>query len=408
MRIDIPQEEKVLLGRWIDKKRRQNLKSEGKSYRIDFFTEGECAKATYHKLTHGIALQESEHYDKLLKKLGYHYPYDEDFTGLYATYEKSLSALDIKTLLTEMKKLWRDLKVYESFPYLSTTRRVIEELIILKKPNDLKKPVFQSILEDFIFIPDAFKDGFAAICLYYFQEAIQDKTFLPYMKEVGIINEHSSIRNKNLWLNVLVTSNLYYDATVLCEELKSAIPEENSLQYFQILLSEAFLALSIQPDKFEKISQKLQQHPVMKKREDSVYHLIALRYFLTNQEEKAYPYFLKALQNKKDLFPDLLYCYYISGKYNYELPAWMREKINVDKEEYCVQVLYKFYWLKLTNHKASTLENHIVNHCKYILKEFIPPFIIKNILDDEFKRLSAITGHTSSYYHFRAYKIKAR
>lgn len=74
--IDIPQNEKVPVGKAIEFLRRKKFKSDP-AFKVERFIEEVCSKATYTKLRK-TPLKESEIYDRLLKKLGLVYPYDEN------------------------------------------------------------------------------------------------------------------------------------------------------------------------------------------------------------------------------------------------------------------------------------------------------------------------------------------
>lgn len=73
MLLDIPDEDKICLGYFINYKRKKMYQKEKQKYCIVRFIDGICSKQTYNRLSNGQIVKNNEIYDILLARLGYHF-----------------------------------------------------------------------------------------------------------------------------------------------------------------------------------------------------------------------------------------------------------------------------------------------------------------------------------------------
>lgn len=78
MLIDISESDKIRVGLAIDLRRKEHFKKTGdKSFKIINFINGICSRETYNRISKGLLVKESDHYDQLLQKIHRKYNYEE-------------------------------------------------------------------------------------------------------------------------------------------------------------------------------------------------------------------------------------------------------------------------------------------------------------------------------------------
>lgn len=392
MLIDIPNEEKVKIGKFIDQQRRYRFKQlKEAQFKIDPFICGICSKQTYQKLKKEPIL-ESEIYDELLHKLGFEYDYENNNhldtieEKLYLYYQD----YDFDKAYSYTNEEW--------LPYLETRKKYPYEYLLWKCLTDDDVDTY---LDSFYMLNKKEKEIFSIIILKKVYEDSADKD-IP-LENLCI---HLNV-TKIQYLFVLIKQEKFYRASVLCHELLST--DLNAKETILCLIGKLFILNAVEPSSFYKQAQQLINHPKFKECKDTllvnnVYHVIGLYEYKEHHYDEAWDCFIKVVDNSSFIFPEILMMEHICTLENKELPVHLKH-LDLSNQDADYVTLYKYFQYKREKKDYDFLNQYLMDCCAPLIPSSYPTWILKEIIRDEFQWISKQTSKTKYYYQFnRLYK----
>ncbi len=392
MLLDIPNKEKVVIGKFIDQERKYRFKElKQKQFKINTFIEGICSKQTYQKLKKE-PLIESQIYDELLKRLGFKYDYTNNRNlenveqQLYQYYKE----YDVKKAKTYIDEIW--------IPYLDSRKIYPHEYIVLKC---LEEDNISRYLESMYMLNDIEKEIFSILLLHKVYQEIEC-TEIPF-ETLSIQLNVTRIQ----YLFVLIKQEKYFQASIVCYELLGSKLSEKEILLCWI--AKLFILNAIEPSDFYSQAQKLMKHPKFSECEDTllvnnVYHVVGLYEYKNHHYEKAWDYFFHIVKDSRFTFPELLLMEHISTLTNKRIPEDL-EPIDVLNQEKEYVTLYTYYQYKKEKREYDFLNQYLIESCAPLIPNTYPTWILKGIIRDELQWISKQTKETKYYYQFnRLYK----
>lgn len=392
MLIDIPNEDKVVIGKFIDYERKYRFKNlKQKQFKIDSFIDGICSKQTYQKLKKEPLL-ESQVYDELLQKLGLEYDYTNNSNlenveqQLYQYYQE----YDVKRAKKYIDESW--------IPYLDSRKMYPHEYVVWKC---LKEDDVNSYLESMYMLNDIEKEIFSILLLH---KAYQDIDCVEIPFET--LRIHLNV-TKIQYLFVLIKQEKFFQASIECYKLLASNLSEKEILLCWI--AKLFILNAIEPDAFYAQAQKLIKHPKFSECEDTllinnVYHVVGLYEYKRHHYEKAWNYFTYIVEDARFTFPELLFMEHISTLANKRMPENLKH-VDVSNQEQEYVILYTYYQYKKEKRDYDFLNQYLMESCAPLIPNTYPTWILKEMIRDELQWISKQTKETKYYYQFnRLYK----
>lgn len=412
MLIDIPEDDKIRVGYFIDIERKHKNKKD-KAFIIENYIKDICSRQTYNKIVKGMPLKESEVYDQLLEKLGYQYNYDDSHTKNISNNTKIMNkALNEKNLTIFYRVLFQcieELKAFNTKPIEVTTYTCYQIIQKTETQTKLSKTDFNYLIDHFAVVRNDEKEIIAYfIFSYLYHQDISDKNLKYTIQRVDFFNVKEPY-NKVYVLDLLVRLQQYYDASVYCDKLLTELKSTGNMEaYMECLLTRIMLVSEIQPGSFEKYKQKFFEIQNEDKKGIHLcefYHIAGLHYYRNKKMEQAYECFLKAVQNKKFLFPEIIFINHIATLLHYEIPMELKIEQNVERYDEVWQYMYKFYCMKHRNESLEILEEYLWKNGRRIVKVTYPAWMMKNIIVAELTEIANCTGNRKRLYQFNNIKV---
>ena len=393
MLIDIPNEEKVIIGKFIDEQRKYRFKvKKEQSFKIDSFIDSICSKQTYQKLKKA-PLIESEIYDSLLKRLGFEYNYEQlgksELIKIENSIYKSFLAFDISGVYDKLKN--------ELVPFLENLQKYPHEYILLEA---LKADSIYVYENAFYILNDIEKEMISFLSL---------KKMYQYVIEPHVLDSYriTEASTKIQYLFVLIKSEKYYQASILCHELLSS--ELNEKMILLCLIAKLFILNAIESDGFDELASRIINYPHFIEYEDqmlvnNVYHVIGLYQYRKKDYNAAWNCFEKVIENKSFLFPEILLMEHICTLTNKEMMVNLNlSDISHFDKDYIV--LYKYFLYKKESKDYECLNHYLIDSCVPLIKDTYPQWMLIDIIRDELRWLSKQNQDTKYLYQFnRLYK----
>lgn len=380
--IDIPQNEKVPVGKAIEFLRRKKFKSDP-AFKVERFIEEVCSKATYTKLRK-TPLKESEIYDRLLKKLGLVYPYDENDQRRFLAMEKKCVWAFVYRDRNEKNLLYhlideykRSNTVYAHLKYLALTDLSLSANDLLDIHELLDSPIKEILMNHVI---DAL-----------------ERSDPKATTEIGHRLELETIRHQIDYLFLIIRNEQYYEAVALCEKLLSAasFPKDQA----KVRIAQLLLLHSIEPQNFDEKAYALRQDPLFSLIEQDWIHICALHAYFSKDRTKAKAFFMKEINCEKTFFPAILFLAHMHDpKTTFDDSVFHRFDASKFPIEY--QHLYHYFEMKFDHASFETLENYLWTVCRKEIKEFYPKAVIARLIHDELQWISEQTGNRARLYAF--------
>lgn len=381
--IDIPQNEKVPVGKAIEFLRRKKFKSDP-AFKVERFIEGVCSKATYTKLRK-TPLKESEIYDRLLKKLGLVYPYDENDQKRFLAMEKKCVWAFIhrdrneKNLLRHLiDEYKRSNTVYAYLKYLALSDRSLLAADLLDIHELLDSSPIKEILMNHVI-------------------DVLERSDPKATTEIGHRLKLETIRNQIDYLFLIIRNEQYYEAVALCEKLLGAasFPKDQA----KVGIAQLLLLHSIEPQNFDKKAHALRQDPLFSLVEQDWIHICALHAYFSKDHTKAKAFFMKEIHCEKTFFPAILFLAHMHDpKTKFDDSVFHRFDAGKFPIEY--QHLHHYFEMKFDHASFETLENYLWTVCRKEIKEFYPKAVIAQLIHDELQWISEQTGNRARLYAF--------
>lgn len=382
--IDIPEQEKVQIGKIIEFLRKKEFKKNDPSFKVERFIENICSKATYVKLRKE-PLKESEIYDSLLKKLNLSYPYDQSTHQTIIKLENTcLNAFicrqsDYPEILRNLSDLYASShSVYDHLISEALSNRSYSVADLLKIFHFVRFPMNEIVMNKMI-------DRLVSLPPSALTPEIQKQLCFRTM------------RNKIDYLFLIIRNEYYYEAVVLCESLfhDATLPEDIA----KLKIARLFLLHNIDPQHFDEAADALRQDPLFYLMEQDWIHICAIHACFSHDFKKAEPLFLKEAACKKTFFPAILFLAHMHrAEENFDLSIFHRFEIDSFPVEY--QHLYTYFEMKFARSSFEKLEDYLWNVCRKEIKEFYPSNIIAQLIHDELLWISENTGNRARLYAF--------
>lgn len=381
MLLDIPEQEKLEIGRILEFKRKHIGLS------VDTLTDKVCSKNTYYKLLKS-SIAESEIYDMLLNKVGLYYAYENKSHLAYDCLWDFFLQEDWKNYYKQIDELLEkiDKTDVQSYPLFLA-------LWIIKTPLDMEGIC---ILELFPLLSNKFQELLSNAVMSYFYEEKKEDTyeFLENLKK-------DTFTNQKQYLFCLIKAKKYYSASVLCEHL---LQQSNKKQRFSILLAKLFLVEEIQPSLFEGCLKELQQNLSYKEdwEYDQFMYTAGVFYYKHKNYEKAWPFLNKALQAETFKPMSLLFMLHIETLTNLKLDKkeeYFKSIENSNTSE-ALQTMLTYYKKKYENLSCKKLSDYLWNTCRKQISMFYPQKMMHDIIKDELYWISMQDGDKKRYYSF--------
>ena len=413
MKLDMTVSDKIRIGFFIDFQRKNHATTyANKDFIIENFIYDICSKQTYNKIVKGQPLKESEIYDQLLQRLGYKFNYDGDkIVNIEDIEEKISKALKNKNLTafySLLRQLIQILLEFQTCPFQYTALQCF--LILAKSEKTTKMPK-----KDVCFLINCYRvlnDTEKEICAYFifrymYDHDVSDKELNTMIQKINI-RDLNEVYNKIFILNLMIRLQQYYDASVYCEKLLTSLQGKEEFYYMECLLTRLFLVSEIQPDSFEYYKKEyleLSNHNGNKTNMCNFYHIAGLYYYRHKDMEKAYQYFLKAINKSEYFFPEIILLNHIATLYHKELPENLKKERNVEKFDEEWQILYRFYCMKHQGENKKLLEDYLWKYGRKLVKKSYPSWMMKNIITTEFAAIAEETGNRKRLYQFNKTNI---
>ncbi len=381
--IDIPKDEKVQVGKAIDYLRKKEFKK-NPSFKIEYFIETICSKATYVKLRK-IPLKESEIYDSLLAKLNLIYPYDpREQTKLFHTEKLMEDAFihrdpDEKKLLDSLINYYSTShSVYDRLKYIAFKDSAMSVPELLAIYEIVQSPIREVIMNRIIDV----------------LESMPPSAMSDYIK--SRLHFHT-IRNQIDYLFLIIRNKHYYQAVALCESLlrSATLPIDRA----KIRIAKLILLHQIDPRHFDLEAQALSNDPSFPLVREDWIHICAFHAYNQNDYDRAQLLFEEEIKNQKTFFPAILFLAHMHDpKIEFSQEVFCRYNIQDYPVEY--QHLYTYFKMKFSHSSFSILESYLWNICRKEIKEFYPENIIIRLIHDELEWISENTGNRTKLYMF--------
>ena len=372
-RIDIPNQEKVYVGKVIEFSRKQN------NFTIDAIIDGICSKQTYYKLQKE-PLSESEYYDQLLERVGLFYDYDSQnpisLDGLWNAFcEQEWSLFD-----QEIQGLKEQIMNPDVYQYvLSGAIQCIEQ----KQDIAYAKQLLPLLHDDL-------KEIVSYFVLWKIYES-----YVQYKEDVSYLSLKTEI-NQCQYLFLLIKNEQYYDASVLCEKLLQSTKGKN---HDLARIAKLFLLLAIQPEDFVTQCEWIQKNEQLTADSFHAYELLyvtGIFYYKQENYKKAWSYFIQLKDIPQFHIPVLLFLYHMET-----ITSYVLDKHPIpDTTEKDMKVLLTSYEMKYKGDSLQELEKYLWTECRKVIQCFYPPELAQKIIQDELFWIAQQTGNKSRYYQF--------
>lgn len=404
MLIDISNQDKKLIGLFIDFRRKQ-YKRKDNNFLIENFIKDICSKQTYNKISKGIEVKESQLYDNFLTKLHYTYLYDDiKKSEISKKEEKLLSLLEKEDKTLFYKQLDTFIKKFMPFQVFALESVLLESFMILRNKN-LNDQDIDILLQLYPILDDIAKE----ICGYFLLQHVYhyqaDKYHYSLLEDMGLI-KLKTISNRWWILNLLIRWELYYLASVDCENLlKLCKIEKNRRMEHRIKITRLFIIMAIESNSFEKYADEIESYTFCKPELDcfdtyQFMHVVGLYHYCKKDYDKAWKYLSKSVYYEKGYFPEIIFLNHIATVQGNKLPNDLIKKETVSAVEKEYQVLYQYFCMKHNGFNIQALEDYLWQHCRWLVKETYPSWIMKDIIHSELDWISQQTGNRKRLYQF--------
>lgn len=377
MLIDIPNDEKIIIGKAIEFTRKQQNTT------INTLIEGVCAKQTYYKIQKEV-ISESEIYDVLLNKLNLFYDYEcksiVSCEGLWNAFLKQ----DWTQFNIEKKSIRSKLNKEEIHGFiLKNVLDMIENKIDLKIVKELLPLISEEMQEILSYF----------VLKFLYAEDIQSDSDLSYLKMETFLNQKE-------YLYLLIKLERYYEATTLCNYLLS---ETKGEIHYLTLIAKLFIIQAIEPIHFDECCEAIMKDEFYIPDSDSAYlfmYTAGMFYYTHTNYEKAWSYLSKACIQSKYRIPGLLFLYHMETITGHKLPHRYIDEVCECPTEDIFMLLFHYYQMKYRNETYDILEDYLWEHCRYIILKSYPQEIARRIIHDELYWIASKTGDKKRYYQF--------
>lgn len=382
MLLDIPNKEKLYIGRVIDLRRKQL------GLTVEFIIEGICSRNTYYKLQKEPIL-ESEIYDGILKKLDLYYDYrqntnakdyslidlwisfrNENWKEFYIEKDNILRRIDSKNVkLYPISEALSRMKIEEkcSFDHLSDLLALLE--------YELKEMVLNFVITNF----------------YEYKEV---ETY-DYLDSLNI----ELYTNKVQYLFCLIKAEKYYNAVILCESL---LKEKNQKNYHLAQLGKLYIIYFIQPNMLDEYSKELFNNVKLKEQYLELEFAFGVFCYVNKNYDKAWKYLSNTIKIEKYRTISLLYLNHMETITDYSLldnKKYLSDISSLSNDK-CIKAILYYYKLKNNNVSLEKLSDYLWNDCRKVTNQFYPEHIMKTIIRDELCWISSLTGDKKRFYRY--------
>lgn len=416
MRIDISEQDKIRTGIAIDIRRKAALKKTGnKVYTIVHFIDGICSKQTYNRMAKGLPVKESERYDQILNRLNCKYNYDDRSVEQYVSQEiKLINCLRKDDSSAFFQHLRGVMKTLEKHKHCILEAILLQNLNIIAKfkSTRITNDEFQFLVYSYPTLDEKGKEITANFILYYVYHYQATKDTFEFVKRYIDFAALQEKFNHVRVLDIMIRFQNYYDASNYCEKLLTKYHNPSDATHFYCLIARLFLISQIQSESFEYYKQPLLAYDCIKNGIRTKYyydyiHVLGLHAFTKNELEKAFSYFIIAVEDKRYFFPEIIYLYSIEGRTSLRLPTHLATPTPISelKETYDENwiVLYNYFLMKRNHVSPHELQSYIWDTCRFVVREFYPKQIVIDLLLTELKQLAKHTNNSQVLYQFNNY-----
>lgn len=381
------------------------VKKENSAYTLNQFTRGICSLETYQEMISGTILDDRI-YTLFLKKIGYQYNNDEGSIATFMADEAEIYHLleqqDMKTYSKMIKMLLEMMEPYRHYALESVAYDCLQITLSL----EINAHEYMFLMQRYAMLDMYTKEICGYFLLRYIYRHLADTIDEEWLVKKGLRNL-KLLGSQIYILRLLVRFEQYYDASIYCDQLLNrCIQKENKQLAYIVKIQRLFIMMKIQPGHFERYADEMMSDPIMNEGESDTYifefyHVMGLHYYIDKKYERAWLYFIRAIQDKKYYFPEIIFLNHIATVQNKELPDLMKASRKIDEKHRMYQPLYTYYRLKNRKEPPQKLEDHLWDRCIRNLDQFSPNWVMKHIILDELDWIARRTGNKKRLHAFK-------
>ncbi|MGX8835174.1 hypothetical protein ACWG0P_13325 [Amedibacillus sp. YH-ame6] len=411
MKIDIKENEKRLIGKFIQyERKRVYKKSKDSRFKVHEFIKNKegniCSLQSYNKLKNGGIFKESQIYDDLLDNLKLKYNYDKDNYDLYNNMNHKIS------LMIESKEYSDDV-IAPMIKELGNYDECVIEVIYLKVFEIIDSYLSERLYKD--------NDDIAFLLTVFDELNLRDKEVVAYV----ILKHHynydidkidsiceaidfeklKSDYNQMMLLAIYIRQMKFYKASILCDKLEKAYEIKNDKnKLIELYLNKLFIYMHVEQQEFIRLCNKIEPI-IIKLGKQNKNYLDYYSYkgyynYLKENYDESLRAFDKVIFHKDYFFPNIIFVYSIHTILNREVSDSYLLNNDIVCYDDTIKLLYGYYVLKYSNNKVPLLEDYLMKNRKNIIYNSYPSEVVAKLLLEEFKACCEKSGNKEKLYRF--------